>query len=255
MDDSTGHAAAGPHAMRRRAPLATTVPALLLAIAASQAVAAELRVRVSGTGDGGTARTQAPLDDAVASLHPVTGGAPTGGRAVLDQRDATFVPGVLPVGVGTHVAFPNSDNTLHHVYSFSPAKRFELPLYSGRQAEPVVFDKEGVVTLGCNIHDWMVAHVVVLDTPYFARTGADGSATIEAPPGDYTLRVWHARQRAPFEAAVRIGDGVASRDVRLSLAPPVPQVRPGASRLLELQERLRSTRQGTPERAPGSTRR
>jgi plastocyanin len=242
MDETAGCAAAGPRATRWCVFRATALLQLLLAIVLAPATAAELVVRV--TGDSGGERTR--LDDAVASLHPASGSAPTGGRAVLDQRDAAFVPGVLPVGVGTRVAFPNSDNTLHHVYSFSPAKRFELPLYSGRQAEPVEFDRAGVVTLGCNIHDWMVAHVVVLDTPYFARTGADGSARIRAPAGDYRLRVWHARQRAPYEVAVRVGQAPVSREVFLPLAPPVPQVRPGASRLLELQERLRRTRGDAP---------
>ena len=78
-------------------------------------------------------------------------------HAVVDQRDKQFIPYVTAVQVGTPVIFPNSDNIRHHVYSFSPAKKFELPLYSGVPAEPVVFDKVGFVTLGCNIHDWMIA--------------------------------------------------------------------------------------------------
>ena len=104
------------------------------------------------------------------------------------------------VVVGTAVTFPNRDNIRHHVYSFSPAKRFELPLYSGTPAAPVVFDKPGAVVLGCNIHDWMLGYVYVLPTPYFARTGEDGKGRIgDVPAGAYEARVWHPRLRAEPE--------------------------------------------------------
>lgn len=85
---------------------------------------------------------------------------------------------MLPVYVGTRVTFPNRDNIRHHVYSFSSAKKFELPLYIGTPAAPVVFDKPGVVALGCNIHDWMLAYIYVLTTPHFAKTAADGKARL-----------------------------------------------------------------------------
>src|SRR5207302_1290602 len=98
---------------------------------------------------------------------------------------------VTAVQVGTAVMFPNKDNIRHHVYSFSPAKKFELPLYAGIPAEPVVFDKEGIVTLGCNIHDWMVAYVAVLPTPYFQVTGREGRALFsDLRAGQYTVEVW-----------------------------------------------------------------
>jgi len=127
---------------------------------------------------------------------------------------------VLAIEVGTSVNFPNRDNIRHHVYSFSSPKKFELPLYIGTPAAPVVFDSPGVVVLGCNIHDWMVAYVYVLPTPHFARTGADGRARIEdVPAGAHEIRVWHPRLReatektgrrvsvgpAPGEAAFTIG--------------------------------------------------
>jgi plastocyanin len=192
-----------------------------------------------GTRDG----RGAPLADAVASLHAA--GAPgtaPGATAEIDQRNATFVPGVIGIQAGTRVRFPNSDNTLHHVYSFSPAKRFELPLYSGRRAEPVLFDQPGVVTLGCNIHDWMVAHVVVLDTPWHARSGTDGRVRIEAPPGDYVLRVWHERAAEPHSQAITLGPAGTQRDVRIALAapPPAATAQDGSARLRALQQRLRT---------------
>jgi plastocyanin len=112
-------------------------------------------------------------------------------QTVIDQRDKQFIPYVTAVQVGTSVFFPNSDNIRHHVYSFSPAKKFELPLYTGVPAKPVVFDKVGFVTLGCNIHDWMIAYVAVLPTPYFQVTGEEGRALLkDLPGGQYTVEVW-----------------------------------------------------------------
>jgi len=114
-------------------------------------------------------------------------------RATIDQVNRTFVPIDSVIQAGTAVAFPNSDNIRHSVYSFSPARVFTLKLYAGTPSSPVVFDKPGVVVLGCNIHDSMVAWVLVVDTPYFARTDRSGVATLaNLPPGDYRLRAWHS---------------------------------------------------------------
>ena len=142
-----------------------------------------------------------PVADAVVSLtSPAAATRPRASPAIMDQQNKEFVPLVLPVAVGTSVRFPNRDNIRHHVYSFSSAKRFELPLYSGTPAAPVVFDKPGSVVLGCNIHDWMVGYVYVLPTPYFAKTAEDGKARIaDVPPGAYEARVWHPRLRAETE--------------------------------------------------------
>jgi len=135
---------------------------------------------------------------------------------VVDQIDKEFVPYVKPVRVGSMVQFPNKDNIRHHVYSFSPPKRFELPLYAGTPARPVLFDKAGVVKLGCNIHDWMIGYVYVAETPYFAKTGADGRAELKAlPPGHYRVRVWHPSMTRPEEATVQ------RVDVREGAATPV----------------------------------
>jgi len=103
-----------------------------------------------------------------------------------------FVPHVLPVQTGTAVRFPNSDDIRHQVYSFSSAKQFQIPLYKGTPANPVVFDRAGVVTLGCSIHDRMTAYVVVVDTPYFATTDKKGRGALASlGAGKYSLRVWY----------------------------------------------------------------
>lgn len=166
-----------------------------------------------------------PVADAVVSLTPV-GAPPPAGRpapAVMDQVNREFVPYVLPVQVGTAVSFPNRDNIRHHVYSFSPAKKFELPLYIGTPAAPVVFDKPGVVALGCNIHDWMVGYIYVLPTPWFARTGPDGRARLgDVPAGSYEVRVWHPQMRGDTEKTARpvsLGAEPARVEYTLSLRP------------------------------------
>ena len=181
-----------------------------------------------------------PVVDAVVSL--MAAGAPTApprpGSAVMDQQNKTFVPHVLTVAIGTPVTFPNRDNIRHHVYSFSPSKRFELPLYIGTPAAPVVFDTPGVVVLGCNIHDWMVGYVYVSATPYFAKTGADGLVRLgDVPPGAYEARVWHPRLRGEAEKtgkAVTLAAGDPGRlEFVVSLKPdrrPVPPPPPGYER-------------------------
>jgi len=114
-------------------------------------------------------------------------------QGIMDQINREFVPHTLVVQQGTQVSFPNSDNVQHHVYSFSPAKTFELKLYSELDIEPLLFDRPGVIELGCNVHDWMLGYIYVADTPYFAQTNRHGEAAINAPAGEYTLSLWHPR--------------------------------------------------------------
>jgi plastocyanin len=142
---------------------------------------------------------------------------PPARRAVVDQKNRMFIPHVLPIQTGTAVMFPNSDNVRHQVYSFSPAKRFQLPLYSGTPAEPVVFDKPGVVAIGCNIHDQMSAYLVVVDTPHFAKT-AEGRATLSGlPEGRYAVHVWTkaARTSLPPQSILIGPGGPASLSFRI----------------------------------------
>lgn len=114
-----------------------------------------------------------------------------GGTVVIDQINKQFSPQVSVIETGTAVSFPNKDNIRHHVYSFSPAKPFELKLYSGKPSSPVVFENPGVVTLGCNIHDVMIAYVLVVETPYHAVADPQGVARIHSlPAGDYIIHAW-----------------------------------------------------------------
>ena len=187
----------------------------------------------------------ASVADAVIALQPV-GAQPLGlakATAVMDQRGLRFVPFVLPVQTGTSVAFPNSDNVRHHVYSFSPAERFELRLYAGKHASTISFDKPGIVTLGCNIHDWMVGYIYVLDTPYFAKTGTDGVAQLaDLPDGTYVATLWQPRivgaKPMVVEQQVVVGKGPLQRDYRLHLNPPDQSNVPPANLEIGLGDRM-----------------
>ena len=136
-----------------------------------------------------------PVRDAVVYAVPPTS-IPVGRKvAVMDQMDRTFVPHVLPVQTGTWVEFPNSDNIRHTVYSVSPARRFQLPLYIGKPAFPIQFPNAGVVSLGCNIHEQMSAFIIVVDTPHFAKIEEGPASITDVAPGQYTLKVWYPRMR------------------------------------------------------------
>lgn len=186
-------------------------PALLaLACAAAQAVPVTVQLR----GPGGQVLPGAAL---AIEVKGRTGKA-VGAKAEIGQRDRQFTPQLLIVQTGTAVSFPNFDTVRHHVYSFSPIKVIDIKLYSGTPAEPVVFDKPGVAALGCNIHDRMSAHVVVVDTPTFARTDDKGQASFELPAGEHTAKVWHGGQRSPTLQSVRLDVPAAGGPVTLTVA-------------------------------------
>jgi plastocyanin len=187
------------------------------------AVAAELSVTVYGA-------TGTALEGAVVIAEPVQGGGHShaGLKAVMDQRNLMFVPDVLIVQTGTSIDFPNSDQVRHQVYSFSGAKTFQLALYAGRGHAPVIFDRNGLVTLGCNIHDSMLGYIWVTDSPWYGRTGADGTLQLhELQPGEYVVHAWHAlldESGPQLEQRIRIGEGQASSaSFRLTrpLRPPL----------------------------------
>ena len=196
---------------------------LLAALPLSQVHAGVQAVSGSVTGADGAAVADAVVfvqDPSAAPDKPRT-------MQVVDQVNKTFIPGLLPIVVGTSVRFTNHDQIHHHVYSFSATKTFELPLYKGEDAPPVLFDKVGVVKIGCNIHDWMSGIILVLPSPHFAVTGADGRFVLEdLPPGAYTLVAWHALSKVkPADTAqsVQVGPAVANVSFKLPLAPARPR--------------------------------
>ncbi|OWY29859.1 methylamine utilization protein [Herbaspirillum robiniae] len=164
-----------------------------------------------------------PVPNAVVYAEPVGAVAPSKPprQTEIEQKNKTFFPLVTVVQTGTPILFPNHDTVRHHVYSFSPAKTFELKLYSGTPGSPVVFDKPGTVVLGCNIHDQMVAYVQVVNTPYFGVTDRNGAVKLEGlGNGKYTLKAWYftmAQNQAAIEQPLQVQAGDAKASVKLNV--------------------------------------
>jgi plastocyanin len=190
-------------------------------VLAAPVCAAALTVRVSDS-------SGRPVRDAVVTLYPSSlAHAPKpAGHYLISQQNLQFHPFLTIVPVGADIAFPNFDNTKHHVYSFSPAKRFELKLFAKDQSRTVHFDKPGVVALGCNIHDQMSAFIVVTDSAWTARTNAQGIAAFnDVPDVAARLTVWHPYLRTsagPVEQQLSARQRSASFAIRLR--PPPPQM-------------------------------
>ena len=155
-----------------------------------------------------------PVQNAVVSLVPDQKGTMPAASTrlpnekTIDQRLETFIPIVTVVPRNGRVVFANSDATTHQVYSFSPAKQFEITLARDTTSPPIAFPNAGVAALGCNIHDNMIAYVFVADSPWTGLTGSDGRVVIEnVPPGNYQAQVWHYRyppRREPPRARVAV---------------------------------------------------
>ena len=115
-----------------------------------------------------------------------------GGRAVMDQRNETFVPHVLAITTGTTVDFPNSDRIYHNVFSLSKTERFDLGRYAVGHSRSVKFDRPGIVRVFCDIHSHMNAFILVFSHPFFAVTDAEGRYRIDnVPPGTYNVIAWN----------------------------------------------------------------
>ena len=125
-----------------------------------------------------------PLDKTLQNKSPET-------PFIMMQKDRQFIPHILVVPQNAKVEFPNADSIMHHVYSFSKSKTFELKLYREQPQSSVVFEQTGVVELGCNIHDWMLSFIVVVDSPFYAITDEQGQVSLNVEHGKYTLSLWH----------------------------------------------------------------
>ncbi|MFZ3182707.1 MAG: methylamine utilization protein [Pseudomonas sp.] len=207
--------------------MAKIIGLLLATLLSTHLLAAELQI-VLQDAEG------QPLSDAVLWISPSP--APTSAandplNALMDQQNRAFVPYVLAVQRGTTVRFPNSDPINHHVYSFSPAKRFELRLHhQGEGAQEVLFDHVGLVTLGCNVHDWMLGFILVIDSPWFVQTDVNGRARLHYNPAKgQQLNLWHP-QLADAEANLARSlptDGMArinlTQPLKRDPRPPVPR--------------------------------
>lgn len=203
--------------------------ALLIAAMAALCVdAASLEIEVRDA-------SGAPVADAAVYAVPGTGPMDARGpRTVsIEQVEREFIPYVTVLQTGTAVSFPNRDPILHHVYSFSSAKSFEIRLYAAGNSPEVLFDKAGVVTLGCNIHDWMIAYIVVVPTPYFGRTDRAGIVRLrDLPAGAYDVHAYHPTQRGPALAKATSLDAQAAGHLAfvVDTVPRKPRYKPPLDR-------------------------
>jgi plastocyanin len=191
----------------------------LLLFPASPAVAGTLVVRVVDPAGH-------LVNDAVVTIDPVGRSSPPAALAGpyrIEQRNMQFKPFVSVVPVGATVSFPNFDATRHHVYSFSPAKRFELKLFARDQSRSVRFEKAGIIAIGCNIHDQMSAFLFVAASPWAQRTERGSVTFRDAPSGQVKVSVWHPYLRAPSMTVSRImplGGGSRVESFAVKLRPP-----------------------------------
>jgi plastocyanin len=209
------------HRSTRRRVVSAAIRALML-LGAAGAGATELAVQVRDAAGMALPDTviYVEAEGAVASVKPPAG-------AEIEQRSLKFMPLVTVVQTGSKLQFPNNDKVRHHIYSFSPAHKFDQKLYSGQSATPQVFDKPGTVVLGCNIHDKMLAYVKIVDTPYFAKTDAAGLARIDLPgAGKYVVKAWHYNTvggATPEQAlTVKAGDVPSTATFKLPMKPAAP---------------------------------
>lgn len=129
-------------------------------------------------------RQNASLDALPVSSAPV----------VMDQVNKRFLPDLILIHQGQSVVFPNSDNIRHHVYSFSKAKTFELKLYAGTPKKPIEFENNGVVIVGCNIHDSMVGSIYVAKSSAM-MTDEKGKVSLDFDPMNDKISIWHPLQK------------------------------------------------------------
>ncbi|MGP4845396.1 methylamine utilization protein [Marinobacter sp. 1Y8] len=209
----------------------TRAALMLLLVTGSPGIAQALTLTVTN------AATGEPLANAVVAVSGATPSAPWQEPGTVAQEGRQFVPHLLVIPRGTSVDFPNHDNTQHHVYSFSPAKPFNLELFADRPEAPVLFDKMGVVELGCNIHDNMQAFIIVTDAAQTAITGDDGRVEVSlADTGN--LQVWHETMtdnRAMKNVTVGTA-GEAAATIELDVNAPAANKNPFS----ELQKRFNS---------------
>jgi len=174
-----------------------------------------------------------PVSNAVITLKTAGVKPPVPAHFSVQQKGTQFEKEIVIVPVGSTVNFPNKDQVRHHIYSHSVAKKFEIPLAETYSAPPITFEKSGFVAIGCNIHDWMITHIAVVDTPYYAQTGLDGSAVLDRiPDGTYTVSVWHPASRDnpdSLKKEIRVEAGRATISYNLNLRPMKSRIPPDAA--------------------------
>jgi plastocyanin len=190
------------------------IPGILVFCALSvRALASDVQVLVKD-------QTGRPIEGAVVWVKGSRENTPPPVQTEIVLKNRQFNPLVTVIPVGSVVRFPNRDNVKHHVYSFSAAKTFDIPLFIGESPQVIKFERPGIVTLGCNIHDWMAAYIVVLDTALFAKTDASGNVLLRnLPAGPLSILGWYPRLRGPpVKADVQASQSSAGLTMKLRAA-------------------------------------
>ena len=188
------------------------VVGLLIACLLSNALCSDVQVSAKD-------QTGPPIEGAVIWAEVARAGAPAPMRTEIVQKNRQFIPPVTVVPVGSLVRFPNWDNVQHHVYSFSAAKTFDIPLYIGESPKVIEFSSPGIVSLGCNIHDWMFAYIVVLDTAVFAKQTPTGPRFLEICRRKLGQSLDGARGFAANPSKVDLQAGRSSVELTMRLRP------------------------------------
>ena len=170
----------------------------------------------AGTVSGTVTDARGAARSAVVYLTGGSASPPPLTTAKVDQRDKTFTPHVSVVTRGTTVRFPNDDTVFHNVFAYFQAKKFDLGMYPRGTTKKVTFDKTGLVIILCNVHSYMSAYIMVVDTPYYAVSDDAGRFRLpNVPPGTYTLHGWQ-ESGATLTQTVSVGRG--PQTLALSLA-------------------------------------
>jgi plastocyanin len=189
---------------------------------------------ISGTVNAKGLRSPANVLVFLTKASPVSVGL-SGAKFIMDQRNLTFIPHILPVLVGSTVHFPNNDKVSHNVFSLSRAKKFNLGSYKPGDAKNVLFDKPGIVELRCDVHAEMSAYIMVMKNPYWAITDKKGNFKIPDPehmeqygikgienltPGRYFIRTWHEKLKTRKVAVDVPENGEVSTQLVLTRGAP-----------------------------------
>jgi plastocyanin len=197
------------------------IPAILsfCFLSAGVSKATEVTARLAPAQSGQPAKKPTKTAPAVIWLEPIPltpGTAVTPGKFVLLQKDKTFIPHLLVVPVGSSVAFPNADPFFHNVFSLFDGKRFDLGLYEAGSSRTVLFSRQGVSYIFCDIHSEMSAVVIALNTPFYSASDGNGDFHLaDVPNGEYDLHIWVEGQRPSFLEGLTRRVHVSGRSVNL----------------------------------------
>lgn len=143
----------------------------------------------------------------------------------IEQTNSQFKPFISAVQVGSSIKFPNRDSFAHHVYSFSEPAKFQSELYSQQESHEIEVSKPGVIVVGCNIHDWMLAYVYVVDTPNFAQPKNNQVQFESIEDGEYSVSIWHPSMTSPIISTVEIASASKTVQLRVNLKR-IEQIQP-----------------------------